>query len=225
MESNTVKNAIIKEITGRSPADNTGMLIGMGMSIAVLAGLGAGVAVVSGFSAGGEPSAGGILLGAVIGIGIGFVGGFIGDQMGWWESDLDGVAEALTYDSEDYMADKFGIKSWNYENERQGEIMAAGLFLATFQFLFGTLWGGVKYFTGGDKAPLEGFRGPVAVTMYLHQAGRTSQAKIVNGLNDSGLPEGETVRGIAILKKIGYVVGNADGFMLTQKAKDGCETK
>ena len=222
MESEKVKNAIVKELTGRSPGNNTGMLVGMVISLTILSALGAGAAVVSNLSADEGISGVSLFIGALGGVCIGFLGGFIGDKMGWLDKDLEGVAENLTYGAEDYIADNLGLKSWNYDAERQNEVAAAGCMLASFQFLFGTLWGSFKYFTGGGKDPDQGFRGPTAVAMYLHQAGRTSQAGVVNGLKESGLPEGETIRGLAILKKIGFIVGGPEGFLLTQKAVDEC---
>lgn len=220
MQPVEIKNKLIEELTGKSPNHKTGMIIGFLFSGGILTFLGAGI--YSWFSIMDDqmPSPGGVIgcgLGALL---IGFVLGGIGKKLGWLDSEIDQKAlAALTMDEEDIMAE-YGFKDWNYDERREREIESAAFVLATFQFLFGTLWSCFEYLFLPDDLPEEGLRAATAVLMYLQQSGRTSQSKLTSGLAQSGLPEPETRRGLAFLKTTGLIVGNEEGFLLTKKAQD-----
>ena len=219
MDPQSVKNALIKELTGRDPQHKTGMILGFGFSLGALAFLGAMVYLAFCLNNEGEPQAGGFFVGAVSMVALGFFLSWLGDRMGWLESEVDKEAiAALTYDEEDFAA-RYGLAFPGYELRRQGEIEGFAFAAATFQFLIGTLWVTLRYLFVGDNLPDEGLRGATAVVMYLEKSGRVSQDKLTQGLKDSGLPEQDTRKGLTFLKVKGLVVGNNEGFLLSEKGK------
>lgn len=196
------------------------MLAGFFLVICIFGALGAGGYVYLN-SYNSEASGAGAMLSGLVMIIFAFVLSWGGSKLGWWEADMDDkLYDNLTYDSGDYLADNYGIKAPFHDYDRAQEVAAMGLFLSTFQFLFGTLWGTTRYLTGGVKLPEEALRGATGVALYLDKAGRASQSKIVKGLSESGLQEAETLKGLGMLRKFKLVVGNNDVFLLTQEAKD-----
>ncbi len=220
MQPELIRNRLIEELTGRSPEHRTGMLVGFFFALGIIAAIGSGLYLWMCIETDGEPSKVGFLtasLGAVV---LGFVLGGIGSKMGLLDAQIDEKAlEALTHDDEDAFAE-MGIKTWGYDQRREQEIATAGFFLATFQFLFGTLWSCFEFLVLPSNLPEEGLRGATAVMMYLEQSGRTGQTPLTLGLAKSGLAEQDTRRGLAFLMARGLIVGNSDGYMLTEKAKN-----
>lgn len=224
MQPEDIKNKLIKELTGTCPTHKSGMYIGFFFSAGVLAFIGAGLYSWFSIINDNMPAAGGIVgcgIGAVL---LGFILGAIGARMGLLDADIDRQAlAALTRDEEDVIAE-FGIKSWDYEERREREMQTFGFALATFQFLFGTLWSCFEYLFLPSKLPEEGLRGATAVIMFLKKSGRTDQNKLTNGLSGSGLPEQDTRRGLTFLKSRGLVVGNQEGFLLSKKGQELLES-
>lgn len=219
MDPQSVKNALIKELTGRDPQHKTGMILGFGFSLGALAFLGAMGYLAICINNEGEPEPGGFFVGAVSMVCLGFFLSWLGDRMGWLESEIDREAiAALTYDEEDFAA-SYGFKDWNYDARRNAEVEGLAFAAATFQFLIGTLWVTLRYLFMGDNIPEEGLRGATAVVMYLQKSGRVDQDKLTRGLKESGLPEQDTRKGLTFLKVKGLVIGNAEGFLLSEKGK------
>ena len=219
MQPEHIKNKLIEELTGRSPEHRSGMIVGFFFAMGVIAAIGSGIYLWICIETADEPSKAGFLSASLGAIALGFVIGGIGSKMGILQAEIDDKAlAALTRDEEDVFAE-FGIKSWDYEQRRQQEMAATGFFLATFQFLFGTLWSCFEFLFLPSNLPQEGLRAATAVLMYLQQSGRTSQTALTQGLAQSGLPDQETRRGLAFLRTRGLVVGYPDGYILTEKAK------
>jgi hypothetical protein len=209
---------MVEEITGRSPDHTTGMLVGLGFSIFIIGGLGAGLNAFTVADAGDTPTVAGMLGTSAVFVLLGLALGGIGAKLGFLDSEIsDQTLSELTYDEEDLLAE-YGLKSPFYDEERAREMASLGFALATFQFLFGTLWRSFTYFVLPNNLPESGIRAATAVLMYLQQSGRTSQADLTSGLVKSGLAEAETRAGLLFLRQRGYVVGNSDGYVLTEKA-------
>ena len=136
MQPESIKKKLIEELTGRNPDHKVGMLFGFVFSMGIVFCLGAVGYVWLAMQGMGDPSGSGALLAGVVAILVGIALGGIGSKLGWLDAEMDQSAYAALNDDRGVL-DHFGM---DYSRDRAEEAAAAGMALATFQFLFGSWW-------------------------------------------------------------------------------------